>query len=312
MAGTAIEISSEGEFRKFWAAHGAGLHENISGTAAYLKIENISRETIDHPIIYGEYFDSLGRFCFSIMFAQDPVHEDGRSTVLPGEMRELYGRDSGLAPASAPTQLHLHLVQQGLLGEPTSQWNTRLRIPVTLGAAIPETASKIQLNELGVTHVSGSDVVLAKVTVTASGIADTVEVLESASSQAAAWFKGFAAQLTFFPATDSGVAKLGHALVLVRVAIGRQTLQESPDPAWDSPWVRKYLEATGHADDIRPVTKIIFEPTVTEAKLGLGILQQTFNVSYLGSDWGQPVFGWMRDLSAPHHMRRYLKASVSQ
>ncbi len=312
---TTVLVSAQGEVGTFWTVREAGLREDFTGTTGYLNVQNISDMPLDGAVFYGEYFDAVGRFCFSLVFSQDnnPVE---RGAIPRGESRVIDSVGSGLFPASEPKEVKVYLVQIRLPEQASSvrNWDVLLRAPITLSGGVQ---SYVQLgSEAASAEGSVLDLVLANVTVNEEGIVTSVEVLHAASNEVESWFRDFAAQqATFYPATRRDHPEQAKALVLVRAVLKEGVLQNLLLPPRMSPWVKLYMR--GVADMVAPpVTNIVFaRPASQLNRLGTTPLTRPpappgiFELAFYDSYWSSPAMGWVTDFSMPHHIRRQLIVS---
>jgi hypothetical protein len=316
--GRSVQSSGVGEFDQFWQVRETSLSEMDGVTKGFLKLENVSHASLDHAVVYGEYFDAQKRFCFSVVFAQEPVTPGASTSVGPGDIAELRGFNWGLAPASQPTSVKFFLVQQ-LVGKEQSPrtWAAPLRAPITVGASIPESLSSLQLDAAFLPPSERlENIVLALVEIGPQGSLQRIETLNSISPGTDTWFRGLAQQLTFFPPSDNKVPVAGQVLVLIQAA-GKDVSLGASEPISALPWVRAYANGIVGAD-VPPVTRIVFAPPSGKNKRANdkewtelppappGFLK----VFFLGSDWGRPAYEWVADPSAPNHLRREIASST--
>jgi hypothetical protein len=183
----------------------AGLHQDFNGTTGKLKLQNASNVALEGAVLYAEYFDSVGRLCFSLLFAQDK-NPGEQSPIAPGGISVIGSSTPGLFPASEPKEVRLYLVELRLPELPNSprRWEVRLRVPVTIAGGVHST---LRLDtEVASASEPVLDLLLASVNVNQAGVATNVDVIHSTSSQVELWFRDFVQrQATIFPATDRDV-----------------------------------------------------------------------------------------------------------
>jgi hypothetical protein len=258
-ADVGLRVLPQGEVSSFWNVVGAGLREDFSGTAGYVKVQNLSGVPIQHAIFYGEYFDSAGRFCFSLVMSEE-------GTTGPGKTGVIRSDSLGLYPTCEPKEVNIHLVQVKLPGQTESirKWDLPLRTPITV-VDTSESAyeSPLQLSaEVASAKGLFLDLVFADVRVNARGNVTSVNVLQAASSQMETWFQDFAEhKAAFYPATDGSRPQYSRALVLVRAVLEGGNLQEAPLPQ-SSPWVQSYLQSFD-GEAIPPLTNVLFTRPTT-------------------------------------------------
>jgi hypothetical protein len=308
-------VSSEGQLSEFWRVSEAGLREELAGTTGYLKIQNISNAPIDDAAFYAEYYDSAGRLCFTLILSQ-AKNSGERGPIAPGDARMIGSIGAGLFPASEPKEVRVHLLQLRFPGQTDDlrKWDGHVRAPVTLSGGIQ---GGLQLtSEAGSAKEPVLDLILAGVSVNAEGLVTHIDVLHTASSKAESWFRNFAQQATFYPATDDGRPQKGQALLMVRAALeqaeGGQMVFSPPQL---SPWVKLFLQSAN--SDLCPVTNILLgrpatqinrlKPTGETVSFEIppaprGIFQLAFQDTY----WSSPAVQWITDESMPRHMRREL------
>ena len=326
VADTPLSVSPEGELAKFWEVRRAGLEETVTETMGYLDIRNNSETPLDNAIFYGEYFDRAGRLCFSLVFSQrGNIGQKG--PILRGETRRLTSSAVGLFTASQPNRVNLHLVQQGIAGQPSSlsRWNAVIHAPVTLDSGIGSDATNLQLGSEATRDQSPVlNIVFANVSVSATGTVERIDVLNTLSSGVEVWFRNLVRQqLKFYPATENGTPKSDQALVLVRaisIDLSKGDLQSTAFPPGALvPWVRGYA---GQLKGVIPqLTEIVFRRPPTEVKhTGVSGVTQTlerpvapqglFELFLLGTDWSSTASKWIPDPTMPMHRRRELIGEI--
>jgi hypothetical protein len=311
-----VQVSARGDVPTLWRVWRAELRENLAATWGYLQVENLQKQTIEDVVFYGEYFDSAGRFCFSMIFSLRH-NVGGRQPATRGELRELYSVADGLYPASAPKEVRIYLVRECLGGPAHTcrRWNVPLRSPVTTEGGIPADLDELQLGrELDLATKPLFDLVLAELTVNGEGLVENVAVLNAVDSEIESWFLKFLSCLTFYPATQNGVPQTGECLVLVRAIVSTAELSTLPFVPPDSPWIRARMKESSVASQVPPVTEILFEPAPRKIKRP-GEVRWTelpptppgsFRLLLLGGDWCPGDFRWVSDATAPRGHRREL------
>jgi hypothetical protein len=315
---TRIELraSPQGELATFWQVLQADVREKFPETMGYLELKNVTTRTLTGGVVYAEYFDAAGRFCFSLLFSQ------GRNTRMkrgaaPGETVVAYSGSGGFFPALEPREVRLYLVQQSVAGEPGPplKWSVPFRVPVTLDGGIGADAGKIQLGPgFGLGQGPVVDLASVRVTVDQDGFVDGAEVLGAADAEAGAWLLNFVHQLTFYPATDGDLPETADALLVVRVVLSEGPRWRQPPPPRASPWIRSYAARVRGGGAVPPVTQVVFARPARRAKLngsdGWTTLPPAppgvFEVNALGSYWSDLPTNLVRDPSMAHHWRTVL------
>ena len=320
-----LKVLPQGEVSSFWNVVGAGLREDFSGTAGYVKVKNVSSMSIEDAIFYGEYFDSAGRFCFSLVMSQTR-NSGERGAIGPAESRVIGSDSMGLYPTSEPKEVKIRLVQVRLSGgtESVRKWDLPLRTPITV-VDTSESAleSTLQLSaEVASAKGPFLDLVFADIRVNERGNVTSVNVLQAASSQMETWFQDFAEhKAAFYPATDGSRPQDSRALVLVRAVLEGGNLQEVPLPQL-SPWVKSYLQSFD-GEAIPPLTNVLFtRPTTQTNRLtstGETVIFKkppappgTFKLAFQWTSWSFPAVSWVRDTSMPHRLKRELAVGQPQ
>jgi hypothetical protein len=309
---TGLSVSEEGEVSRFWRVLKAGVREELAGTTGYVKIQNVSDTPIEDPIFYGEYYDSSGRFCFSLILSQDKSQGE-QGVIAPGESSVVGSTAVGLFPISQPKEVRLFLVQLSLPDkQQIRKWDVPIRAPVTLlggferDLRLPSETASAKKGIL--------DLILANVTVDKEGIVTTLDVVHAASAQVESWFRDFVKQATFYPATNRDQPQDGRALLLVRAVTGEGDFRELVPPPQLSPWVNSYAES-GQDSTASPVTNILLgRPAPRKNKLtatGEVLTVDSppsppglFQLAYQDTYWSSPAVRLVRDDSMPHHIRR--------
>jgi hypothetical protein len=320
-----LRVLPQGEVSYFWNVVGAGLREDFSGTAGYVKVKNVSSMSIEDAIFYGEYFDSAGRFCFSLVMSQTR-NSGERGAIGPGETRVIGSDSMSLYPTSEPREVKIRLVQVRLSGQTESvrKWDLPLRTPITV-VDTSESAyeSPLQLSaEVASAKGLFLDLVFADVRVNARGNVTSVNVLQAASSQMETWFQDFAEhKAAFYPATVGSRPQDSHALVLVRAMLEGGNVQEAPLPQ-SSPWVKSYLQSFD-GEAIPPLTNVLFTRPATHlnrlTSTGETVIFKTppalpglFTLAFQWTSWSFPAVRWVRDTSMPHLLKRELAVAQPQ
>jgi hypothetical protein len=310
-----VKVALQPEAAKFWRVHQAGLQEQLTGTTGYLDLENISGTALKSSILYAEYFDDLGRFCFSLVYSQD-TNVGIKSPVSVGEIRKFNSIASGLVTASEPVEAHLYFLEYA---RPGSNFRTKLqdvaiRAPVTLSANVASDALRLQLHsEAALTKGPVAELILARVKVDARGNITGIDILNAASGTVETWFKNFAPDLSFYPATRYGVPESGQALVSVRAIVSDEGAAKSLEVERTSKWVSAYVSALNSAE-VPPVTEIIFQRPSTKVRPrgSTEDIQRpvappgVFELTILGSEWSIPAYAWVTEPSMPQHTIRKL------
>lgn len=312
-----VKVSGQRDLSAVWEVQQAGLEETISGTKGYLDLVNRSAGSITDTTFYGEYFDSSGRFCFSLVFSQ-ASNLGSRGPIGPGEARRFESVAAELFAASEPTQLKLYLV-----GQPSAQlpnapvnWDVPATAPVTVIGSLGFDQSQVQIDpEAESADRPVRDLVIAEVSVDQSGRAGQVNFLNDVSWQARNWFLPFVHdELRFYPASDWNGFRSDRVLVLVRAIISENGPEDMVVPPRMSLCVKSYVDGLS-GNRIPPITEIVLTRPRAKVKLmGSGQLIERpaappglFKVSVWNSDWSS-VFNWVGDPSMPYRLRRQLTA----
>lgn len=317
---TSLAVSEEGGGAKFWRVPKAGLRQELTGTTGYVLIQNVSDKPLKHPIFYGEYYDTFGRFCFSLILSQGNDSEE-QSAIAPDESVTIGSTAVGMFPISEIKEVKLFLLQ---LSQPEqeeiSRWDLPVRAPVTLVGGFKRNLSLT--SEIGSSKSGVLDLILANVRVSADGVVTTVDVIHTASSEVEAWFRDFIQQATFYPATNRGQPEEGQALVLVRAVVGEGDFRALVSCPQLSPWVKAYAESTQDKTASLVTDILLGRPTSRKNKLTptgeiltvdippapVGLLELAYQDTY----WSSPAVRLVRDDSMPHHMRREIATSQAQ
>lgn len=307
-----LRATVEGELSTYWQVLDAGFREAPTGTWGYIKLKNVSESLLQDTVVYGEYFNSEHRLCFSLVFSlrRNPQDEE---PIRPGEIREVDSDGFGLFPAVEPEEVKLYLVRVTTSNQsnPIRNWDVTIRGPVTVSGG---GGSRLQL-ETGVSSALGasSDLMFARLTVDNEGRVENLDVLQASTSLIESWFRDFVAgHLALFPATERGVPEKGSALILVRVARNSESQQEPFIAPRTSPWVKAYVGASGDRV-VPPVTTLVFMRPPTKVKpLGSNtsmvdrppLPPGLFELTLGDSRWSEPAAHWVKDPSAPGKLRR--------
>ncbi len=296
-----VSALSKGELTTFWHVRRASLREDLTGTTSYLVIENTSKVSLEDFVIYGEYFDSAGRLCFSSMFSRSAKE----NSIAPAEYVTLSSRSGQLFAASDVRNGEFYLVQQRISGQPDSlrRWKISIRAPVTIrGTSMRLDEDKLQLAPDTVIGSTPLDLLLARVKVDQSGSIQDIETLNKLANQTESWFREFVSRrkTNFFnPATVAGLQQSDLALIMIR-AVSTEVRSESVSYQLRAslPWVKSF--AAGLSDkQIPPITEILFHRPPTRVK-AIGNSDNyidrpaappgVMELMYLGSDWSLSDF----------------------
>lgn len=317
---TKLLVSAQGHVSTFWRVPEAGLREELLGATGYVKIQNISNTLINDPIFYGEYYDSSGQFCFSLILSQDKYSVE-QGPIAPNESRMIGSTQIGLFPISEPKEVKLFLLRTGQLGQQEiSKWDLPIRAPVTLVGGFQR---DLQLtSEIASAKRELLDLVLANVTVNAEGIVTRLDVVHAASDQVESWFRDFVQQATFYPATNRGRPQEGRALLLVRAVMGEVDFREQVPLPQLSPWVKSYAESVQDNSASLVTSILLSRPATRKNKLtatGEVLTVDSppapaglFQLAYQDTYWSSPAVRLVRDDSMPHHLRREIASAQSQ
>jgi hypothetical protein len=312
-----LKAAPEPEVAEFWSVRNAGLHEGFVETKGYLEVQNISRSAIGDAVFYAEYYDAVGRICFSLIFSLDNNGAGSEGPMARNEVRELYSSAYGLSLASKPERVRIQLLRQSRIDQQNSlsRWYLPLRTPVTVDPNPKDNQVKLVLGaETAVSSGPLLDLGLAKVSVDRWGEIQRVEVLGAVSDQVKSWFLNFARELSYYPATENGVPGPGEALVMLRVLLSHEGLEDSPLQPRLSPWVQSYVAGLA-SSVISPVTTIVFQrpPTRVKRVNELGWIDRpaappgVFEAYIQETFWCDSAFAWVRDSSMPQGKRRELR-----
>lgn len=299
-----------------WKVKSAYLEEDLSATTGYFEIQNVSSEPVQGANFYGEYYDSLNRLCFSLVFSLDKNLEKRNGPFSPAEVRKLYSTAVFIAPAVEPAQVRLFSLPQ-----PTSAAGQRFSDAPPVQAPITIQARSTSGTDVWLgSEVDSSDgrqvmdLILAEVTVSSSGHIQNVETLDASSERLRAWFSKFVANLSFYPATTAGMSATGKTLLLLRsVVLRRNPSSSSLQPA-ASPWVVSYAAQLGSESAVPPINIILFERPPTRVKEG-GSEEWTkvpaappelFQSRYGASDWCPGISIMVQDPASSDHYHREL------
>lgn len=313
-----LKFSVAPETTTYWKVLGAGLVEEPQGTTGSLKVQNISDITVNNAVFYAEYFDNQARLCFSLVFSQSTNTGAERTPIPAGAIRSLYSGSAGMVPASTPTEVRIHLILQGAMGQNPSQIETiPLESPVTLGSNVPSDKASIQLPpELASTKDPVLDLVLARVNVDQDGAVRETKVLYSVSPEVEDWFESFVSELNFYPATVDGRPKDADALISVQAILSRSLDVSSSQlvPKWGSAYVSSLKDT-----EVPPVTRILFGVPSDKIQLSPNaeyVIRERgrpgdLEVLRLGSEWSDTAYKWVQDESMPQHLARQLAGNSS-
>jgi len=311
-----LNVSAQGDLSKFWRILEGGLREEVAGTTGYFRVENVTDTAISDAVFYAAYYDSSGRFCFSLVLSQ-AGSSPGQGEISAGDSILIGSTATGLFPALEPTEAKLFLLQLRVLEQDTFQkWDVPIRAPV---AILEGAGSMLQLApETYPASEPVQDLVLATVSVDEKGMVKNVGVLYAASRQAEQWFHDFVQQTSFYPATEHGVPRVGNALLLVRAVVKEGDIQTQVLPPQRSPSVKSYSQSLGDNEAI-PITNILLVRPTTQ----INSLTKTHEVvtinrppappgllelAYRDTYWSSPAVEWVRDDSMPHHIKREVAA----
>jgi hypothetical protein len=282
-AGPKLQAKLGPDVATYWNIVAVGLVPETQGTTASLKIQNASDAALSDVIFYAEYFDSEGRRCFSLVFSQATNVGDEQTAIPAGATRSLYSSASGMMPATVPTEVRIHLLQQARVGQsPARIESVAEQSPVTLGESIPKQAP-IHLPSLS----ESADLLLARVTVDQDGEVRETKILSAMNPQVTAWFQSIVHVLNFYPATTDGRPKNADTLVSVRAVF-------SPS---ENPPLTPNSYTTTFKNEVPPVNRILLGPAGSPG---------TLRVARIGSQWSATAYKWVRDDNMPHHVARQL------
>ena len=297
-----------------WKVKAAYLEEDLSATTGYLDVQNVSSEDIPAGNFYAEYYDALGRLCFSLLFSLDKNVEKRNGSFAPTEVRKLYSITVYIAPAVEPTEVRLLLLAQPISKAGQHFPNVPpIQAPITIQATSPSNADFWLGSE--VDSADGQqviDLILAELTVDSSGHIQNVETLDANSDKLKSWFSKFVATLGFYPATTGGAPVTGKTLLLIRSVVLRKYPNGVSFQATDSPWVLRYAAHFKSDTDVPPINVILFERPPTRVKEG-GSEQWTklppappglFQLRYGSSEWCPGISVMARDPMPPNYYRR--------
>ncbi len=138
-AGLKLQPKLGPDVANYWKVVEANIIAETQGTTASLKIQNVSDGALSDVIFYAEYFDSEGRRCLSLVFSQATNVGDEQTAIPTGATRSLYSSAGGMIPASMPTEVRIHLLQQAHVGQaPVRIESITEQSPVTLGESLPK------------------------------------------------------------------------------------------------------------------------------------------------------------------------------
>lgn len=307
-----IQVIMDDEVAEYWKVIEAGVREDYTGTIGYVELQNVAEVSLSDAILYGEYFDSTNRLCFSLVFSLSKSARDEES-IKPGESRLIEALGFGLFPALDAEKVKLYLIQLGAADRSTYLKRTDVAIwgPVTVQGG----ANSVQLSQdLASRQDAILDLALARVTVNEAGVIESDEVLEAATNEIRWWFKDLVEQhVRLFPETQGEVPQKGEALILARLVLHEKLWQQTFYPPRMSSWIKTYVQGT-KGGSLPPVTSLVFTrppaggrplssvETAGKASSAFELFELTYGDSY----WSQPVVQWVGDPSMPNHLRRQI------
>jgi hypothetical protein len=246
-----------------WRASNAEFLNKFDVAAARVRITDASGAPVLRADFYAEFLDSKDRICQVLTFSTDDNIGGKRGQMRAGETRTLKSSTFFLVPASEPIEMRLYLLREirpsqspgPLQGQPV------VRVPVTVRSPLARLPwERLRLGpELKGSQGPFADLLLADVHVDASGTADSIEVLDSASGHVRDWFLKAASHLRFSPARVGTMQAPGDTLIFVRAWVSRKGEHARSYPASDSPWLRHFLRSFAGIQD-PPVTVFIMTP----------------------------------------------------
>lgn len=290
-----LKLKASPDVTAYWKVVSAKLMAETQGTTGSLEVQNLSDAALGDVVFYAEYFDKESRLSFSLVFSQANNVGNAQSPIAAGATRLLYSAGVGMVPASAPTDIHIHLLQQARVGENPKRFETiTLEAPVTLGETIRADKTSVQL-ELSSKELA-SDLVLARLNIGQDGEVRETKILNTVSPQVEDWFQSFVHDLNFYPATSDGRPSNADTFVSVRV-LSRSSAE---NPAHLIPEIAYVDSLTGA---VPPVNRILLGPAGAAG---------TIEVVRIGSEWSDTAYKWVRDESMPRHLARQLAGNSSQ
>jgi len=292
-----------------WKVTRAELEEGIVGTWGVVEIQNVSTNAMEERRFYAEYYDVVGRLCFTLVFA-------GRATAsslnddrpfAAAETRELLSLASDFVPASLPVVARIHLISDKALGKPERvvAGDRVIRSPATIEGNIAERQLRLNLDP-SQRDSRALDIILAKVAIGSEGDLETLTIVNSLNSAVGSWFeRAMRKNGTFRPATAGFVNIRAPGLVLVRIVSRLEGIPPSVLLARDAPWVKAYMsEERGR--ELPPITQLLFSPRDEIIPLGADAQERLnrrtpdpnlFEFISAGSFWCSNLFVW--DLRSP-------------
>lgn len=298
-----LTLVQEEAINRSWQLSGAELREEAFDTWGFLEIRNVLGAPVQQAKFYVEYYDSLGRLCFTLVFSSDANIEQLRGDTRPvesSESRLLVSVGVGLAPASEAVEARVHLVSQTTVGRPevVVEGNRVIRSPGSIHS-IPDRELGLALGpQQQVSPVL--DLIFARIVITKEGEIDDLTILNSASPVATAWFERIIRGKGVLRPATIGFANTESAeLVLVRIASGTNPISVVP-AARESPWVKSYVGALRDRA-LRPIAALFFlspaesialspesEQPRSASKSGPNVLQ----LVSVGSFWCDTLVVW--------------------
>src|SRR5215470_16879629 len=139
-----IRAIMDDELAKYWKVSEAGVREDYTGTIGYVELQNVAEMSFSDAILYGEYFDSTNRLCFSLVFSLNKGARDEES-VKPGESRVIEALGFGLFPALDPEKVKLYLIQ--LRADDRSTFLKKTDVAIWGPVTVQGGASSVQLSQ---------------------------------------------------------------------------------------------------------------------------------------------------------------------
>lgn len=211
------------------------------------------------------------------------------------ESRELLSAGISLSPATEPVELRLSLLSETPMSGTPRRLSAEdvVHVPVTLAGSPP---GSIELSPL-MRREQATDLIFARVTVSASGERRKVELLNAspAIENASQWITN-ALKIHFYPSSLGFVDSTdGTCLILLRAL--RDVGQTDPATILprDSPWVKAFVREF-RGTEVPPITDLIlvassvvipFGPDVTPGDIERrrNMKSNSFDFNFAGSDW---------------------------